>query len=457
MSADSKTATVLAVMSLVVFGLAARLRALGHVLSGDEPHYLILSRTLKAYHSLDVMRVYNNHGYWRYYPGPIEPHVAQGPHGTLPLHNIGGPLLWHIPYLLWDYAGVLAFMTCVSALTIVNIFYFLRELGIVSRYATIVTALFAIGSPLYQYSSMVFIEPIAALFLVFAVRALVRPNASTGRLALASAALGMMPWLHGRFMIFAVLVPPLLVWRTWQRTPRATWNYVACLAPAAVLVIGAFVFNAVLWHSWNIAPANALHGDGIFQIPLTHGLAGLALDRSFGLFTNFPIMALALPGLFLALRRQTLALYAVFALAIAPYVVVIGTFAIWFGGFCPPARYLVVFAPLLSFFVATTLQRLRSWWMIGFASVLALAAFTLGLIGDLNPELRYQELDVNKPLDALDGALKTNISQHLSFLATPYQRGPMLLVMASMAAFTVLICLVARRRTARPDHRGVIA
>src|SRR5690349_21519491 len=103
---EAKIAALLGVTSLALFAFAARLRFVGHVISGDEPHYLIISRTLKTYHSLDVMRTYNSRAYWQFYPAIIKPHVAQGAHSLLPLHNIGGPLLWHIPFLLWGYGGV---------------------------------------------------------------------------------------------------------------------------------------------------------------------------------------------------------------------------------------------------------------------------------------------------------------------------------------------------------------
>ena len=76
-----------------------------HAPSGDEPHYLIISQAIEKYGSLQVQRIYDNRDYSVFFPGLIEPHTSPGPSGLLlPLHSIGGPILWLIPFLLWGRA-----------------------------------------------------------------------------------------------------------------------------------------------------------------------------------------------------------------------------------------------------------------------------------------------------------------------------------------------------------------
>src|SRR5437867_9378759 len=67
--------------------------------SGDEPHYLVISQSLLKYHSLDVMRDYQNGDYRSFSPVYINPHVSHNERGqALPVHGIGGPALWLLPY-----------------------------------------------------------------------------------------------------------------------------------------------------------------------------------------------------------------------------------------------------------------------------------------------------------------------------------------------------------------------
>src|SRR5690349_17664050 len=188
----------LAVFAAVVFTVAAalRLRELPH---GDEPHYLIISQALARYGSLDPTPVYQHRDYWSYYPRAIDPHLTVGPDGqVVPLHNLGGPLLWLLPFMLFGRIGANLVIIAVSVLTVVNVFALLLELGIDRRWATAVTALWTIGTPLYVYSSMLFIEPIGALLVLYAVRVILAPRPPPWRLALASAGLGYLPLVHGR-------------------------------------------------------------------------------------------------------------------------------------------------------------------------------------------------------------------------------------------------------------------
>jgi hypothetical protein len=387
---DWDLALVLGVLALILYAFAARLRFVNAIPAGDEPHYLIINLALQKYHTIDVMPVYLNRDYWSFYPAVIAPHLSPGPNGPLPLHNIGGPLLWHLPFLLFGRAGAMGFIVVVSALTVVNIFFFLRELGIVRPYAATVTALFAIGSPIYMYSSLLFIEPIAALAVLYAVRVLIRPRLQAGRMAVASTGLGVLPWVHGRFIVFSVLIGALLAWRVWREVRlRSGWPYVWCLGPLVLLLAGMEVFNLVVWHSLHFAPNMANYGAAAFQIPVYKGVAGALFERHFGLLPNFPLFALVLPGLLLSLRRGLRQLHGVMIVAIVPYVLAVCSFSAWWAGYSPPARYLATITPLLAYYVAVVLQRLHHWLVIVLAVLASLAAFVLAVVSDITPTLRF--------------------------------------------------------------------
>src|SRR5688500_19631064 len=128
-----------------------------------------MSIALSKYHTFDLTRAYESDDYRVFYPEKIDAHVFPNSDGVMvPLHNFGGPLLWMLPFQWWGRAGAAAVVVLVSVLTVINVYWLLRELGIVKAYAGIVTGLFIVGTPLYMYASMQFIEPLGALPVVFA-------------------------------------------------------------------------------------------------------------------------------------------------------------------------------------------------------------------------------------------------------------------------------------------------
>jgi len=383
---DRRILALLATLATALFAFAARLR-LDAQPWGDEPHYLIMSIALGKYHTFDLTRVYAGNDYFAFYPQQIDPHVYAGPGGVMvPLHNFGAPLLWALPYALWGRAGVAALMVAVSVLIVVNVYRLLRELGIGRPYAAIVTTLFVIGSPIYMYASMQFVEPLGALLVIYAVRVVLRPSPGPVRVVLASAGLGYLPWVHGRFVVFTVILGGLLVARAYRRG----WVALAVAAgPVAALVLALELFNAIRYGSWSPAPGNANYGDGLFQIAPQTGLSGLLFDRQYGLLSHFPLLVLAVPGLLLALRRGPLRRHVLLIAVILPYLVAVSTFRYWWAGWSPPGRLLAVVAPLLAYYVAVALQRLHSWTLTAFATFTALVGFMIAVAGDFDTFARF--------------------------------------------------------------------
>ncbi len=380
---DRHLIATLAALATALFAFATRLR-LNEKPWGDEPHYLIMSIALGKYHTFDLSKVYDNRDFWDFYPQDIDPHLVANADGVMvPLHNFGGPLLWTLPFQWWGRPGAAAVIVLASVLTVVNVYWLLRELGIVKAYAGLVTALFIVGSPLYMYASMQFIEPLGALLVVFAVRVVLNPRPSWARMAVASAALGYLPWVHGRFIVFTVLLGALLIARvdhhTWRFGKRA---YLAAAAPMAVIVLALELFNVVRYGTLNPAPGNATYGDGLFQIWPQTGLAGLLFDRQYGLLSHFPLLAPAVPGMVLALRRRALPSHLVILGTIVVYALAMSTFTTWWAQWSPPGRLIAVLTPLLAYYVAVVLQRLHSWIAVTLAVLAALAGFLVSVTGD---------------------------------------------------------------------------
>jgi hypothetical protein len=233
---DRDALVLLLVLSALPMVLLAVLRLRYALPSGDEPHYLIISQAILEHHDLDVQRVYDSAGYVAFHPVPIEPHTSPGPSGRpLPLHGIGGPVLWLVPFAVAGRAGVMAFMIAVSLATVANVFGLARALGVGLGTSFGVGLAFAVGTPILTYSSMSFVEPIGALVCVWALRLLHQERLRGLDLLLVSAGLGVLPWVHGRFLLYLPLFLTFLLLRL-RRDGAPRGQFVATVAPAALRV-----------------------------------------------------------------------------------------------------------------------------------------------------------------------------------------------------------------------------
>jgi hypothetical protein len=151
-----------------------------------------------------------------------------------------------------------------------------------------------------------------------------------------------------------------------------------------VFVLALELFNFTQYGSLSPAPGNAALGDGLLQIPPQTGLAGLLFDRQYGLISHFPLLALAVPGMFLAARRRgRMQAHWMLLAVILPYMLAISTFRTWWAGFTPPGRLPVVLVPLLAYYVAVTLQRLHTWIPLMLALLGGMFGFAVTVTGDV--------------------------------------------------------------------------
>jgi hypothetical protein len=453
----SERACVLAAVTLVAVPVVALAvaRLLVQMPQGDEPHYLVISQALQLYGSLDVSQVYAHRDYLAYYPLPLDPHVSPGPDGRpLPLHSIGGPLLWLLPFALWGRAGVLGFMTVVSLAIVANVYWLVRELGVRQRVAVGVAVAFGLGTPVLMYASLSFVEPLGALACVYALRLLHARTLRPRDLLLVSAALGALPWIHSRFMLFPPILGAFLLARL-VREKHGQGNVfrarAACaLGPAAVLVGGLLAYNALVWRAIGLAPNQVNAGAVPFTADPWRPLVGIVLDQEVGVVPNFPVLLFVLPGLLLARRRMlTLQVAAV----VVPYVAVITSFPAWDGAWSPPARFLAVVLPMFAGHVGLTWERAgpRTLVLGGLLTAVGLGLTTLAVVsptgGFTAQKGRSPALGV---LDALAGA---DVARLVPSLAQPGQ----VLLFAAWAAVVLafgvafgLVSLRGRRGQATP-------
>jgi hypothetical protein len=332
---------------------------------GDEPHYLVVSQTLLKYHSLDVTLDYAHRDYYAFYPVHLDPHLSRNVSGQLlPLHNIGGPVLWLIPFALFGRLGAMWFMSLVSVLIILNIYKLLLTMHIRHSYAFMVSLAYAIASPLYIYSHLNFIEPIGALLCIYVFRKVLQETVSVSDVFLSSVCLGILPWLHFRFALLEVILFFALLFKIYQQNKYKNWKYYLWyLLPVMALFVFMEVYSYKVWGSLNPA-LNELNDTGAPDKPFVAlpfaGLLGIFFDQDFGLLVNFPLFIFLFVGVVLSLKKKFLA-YNLLILAVSiPYILLFTTFRYWSGGASPPPRFLIVLLPLWVFYLAYALEQINS-------------------------------------------------------------------------------------------------
>jgi hypothetical protein len=330
---------------------ASRLRV-----SGDEPHYLLMAQSLWREGDLDLRDNLEREDWREYTPGPVAPHWAAPRRDgrPFPAHGPGLPLLLAPIYALGGRRLCVAAIALAAAgLTALVRVLALRVTGDERR------ALFAwaaaAGPPVAFYALHVYTEVASALALAASLELLLRADEpgpvrrralQAGASALLASAL---PWLHVKMAAAAVGIGLFALWRLRGR-PRAAFAAVAALMAEGY---AAFFYSVWGWASPLAMYGGAAPGTGPPK-PLL-AAAGLLLDRSFGLLPYAPVFVLSLagaPALVRAARREpaAAALVVTGAMVLAPVL----AWRMWWGGQCPPARFLVPLVPALAVAAACT-------------------------------------------------------------------------------------------------------
>jgi hypothetical protein len=389
---------------------------------GDEPQYLVMTHSLLSDGDLDLTDEFARAEYLAFFHGRLEPHPSpHSPPGRVySLHSPGLPALILPAYALGGYAGVRLFLAALAALTGLLVFHLVRD--VMGPGAAIgAWALLTFTPPLAFYSNAVYPEAVAVLATaVFLLTSRGHTGWPAGLAAAVAAAL--LPWLHSKMLPLAVMGLLLTLLRPSRWRVRAVAAAIFLASVAALLLF----FKA----SYGQATFSAAFGPpDLAWARAPRGTLAMLLDRQYGLLTTAPVWAWAFPGFVLLLRRRTGDGLRALLLAAMP-VVVGAPFAMWWGGSCPPARFLLPALPALAVCLAAAATTRP-------ALVSGLAAAGLALVGLAAdaPRILHNRADgdslllryLSPSLD-LNGFLP-------SFIAT--EEGTVLLALAVAAAFAL--------------------
>jgi len=355
--------------------------------TGDEPHYLVISETLLKYHSLDVATTYHNRDYLSFYDGTLDlSHTVTNQAGRhVSVHGVGAPILWLPLFAAAGRIGAMLFMAGVSLLVIVDIFRFLEEQGIRKSSALAVAGLFAAATPFFAFAHLTFVDLMAAWAVIHLFRKILKKGElGKGELVSSSILLGLLPWVHVKFVLVEALLLLFLLARIVVgnkpmpipgvvRSVLARWREICwAVLPAAALGLGFEAFTDATWNSFNPA---LVYGTGDRTFPLTaspvRGFIGTFLDQEYGIFISAPILMLAIPGMVLAVRDRVGALNLYFTILAVCYLALFVARDDWEGGWTPPGRFILVLLPMFAYYVGYLLDRpnrFLAWpafWILG--------------------------------------------------------------------------------------------
>jgi hypothetical protein len=377
--------------------------------TGDEPYYLLVAHSLLHDGDTDLADNFSRQDYLSFYWGPLSregPGFRTTPDGRIFARLYQGlqPVLLLPGYGVAGRRGAVIAMNLLGAAALVLVFRLALASGASLRAAFLAWLGAAFSVPFVTYGASPFPEMTGA-FLATAAACLLWHQPLT-RVAGTAAALCLVAMVTAKTRLFVLVLPlglGFLRRLSWSRLVLVVGALGAAFAAATAydaLVLSGYVV-------WRTGGGDALQAmrwvlDWTVRAPLEYrGHLGLLLDQEFGLLPAAPVFALAIAGIVVAVaeRRWRLLLLAAGPFLITSYYlgaaalggIVSRGVSYWYGGFSPPARFLMASLPLLTVLAALALDHVRG--RLGWSLTAALYAATLAYTVVLSvwPAWRFQD------------------------------------------------------------------
>ena len=359
----------LAVLMMYVLISAYHMRRAS--ITGDEPHYLLITHSLLHDHDRNLYNNYQHRDYESFFWYELKPawgdqvsdtaiysyrHSGGFPHTLIPGYLIGGQ---------W---GTVFQINLITALIMLQIFLLSYELfhSLHASFITWICSAFTV--PFIVYMGQIYPETLAALLTIWAVRRIRRlmdnenPEGSWRNRQF---------WQNGLYIAIALLLivamktrylpvagTIALMWFVYllQGQISIKHKFKACiglvillmLAVVAIMLVDTFFYSGNIWErikdfkfmAWILSSYNPLHG-----------LLGLMFDQEYGLLAYAPLYAMALVGIGMLRLKELQAAWPLLFIWFVNYLV-ISFWPLWHAAPTPPSRYILPVLPLLCVFWA---------------------------------------------------------------------------------------------------------
>jgi hypothetical protein len=374
-------AVVLTAATLALFEVVAS----GNLVTGDEPHYLLIARSLQRDADLDLANDYDVSRHRDFYPGPLTPRhtILTGLGREYSFHGLGVALLAFPGFVAAGVAGARLVFIIISALGVAATWKAARDLTDRNSAGTIAVVFLLCQLSFVAQGAAIYPDGPAAAITAGALLTLLRVDKSRPSAAWlysCGAALTFLPWLHIRLTPVAIVFAVALV-IAMRRRSHAPASYVALFA---VPLVGAALFFASAYVMFetldSTAPFRTKAAGSLAAVP--SGVFGLLADVEYGLLPYAPAAVFALAGV-----RRFVAIAPIAALAssaaLLSTLLISGAF-VWWGGTTSPARFLVPVLPLIAVSIGV-------WWTTAQPVPRALCVALLALGGLLTAAAAYAD------------------------------------------------------------------
>ena len=308
--------------------------------------------------------------------------------GLFTKHGIGLSILIAIPWQIAGRFGANLVVMIAASILAGQMFLLGRDSGATVPVSAVVALGLVATIPIGPYALLLFPEIPAALLLLYSIRRAASRNNSWWQWLAAGSAVGFLPWLHQRFAPTAVVLS-IVVLINVLRSHDLPRNAALSLVPVGVggfslLAYNQWLYGTPLQRTEDHAGFNRLIGT-------VNGGFGLLLDAQWGLLITAPVFILALAA-FPRWQHVNGRLATTVVVSIAPYLIVVAAYKVWWGEWGPPARYLVPIVPLAAGPLAGWLSHSTVGWRIA-TYLLWAAGAILTVVGYQDPQRFYHHPD----------------------------------------------------------------
>ncbi|GFP43094.1 hypothetical protein HKBW3C_02225 [Candidatus Hakubella thermalkaliphila] len=371
-------------ITLVIYLVFALFKIGDFRLTGDEPHYLLVTHSLLFDGDIELTNNYANEDYKLFGRElPMEPHGIDNKAGkTYTYHMIGLSVLILPAYALGNRLLVVLFMGFLTALFSIESYSLCHDITKNKWASTVAWLSTSFTSPILFYSLQIYPEIPGGLLIVHSLRKILNlKNLETG--SQNSLALGLylsfLPWLHLRFIVSVGVLLALFLIKT-RRILRRTF-----LVLIPLLMSGL----AMAAYNYHIRGNPLPMGSGrLFQNLSYQGFSGLFLDQEAGLLVFSPIYILIFLGFVVLFFNWRKIFYPLFAVFVTYFAISASNFGYgaWWGGYSPAPRFLVSMVPLLAVAIAASYYVARGNRLRYPFYVLSLLSLSLAYFLSARPE-----------------------------------------------------------------------
>jgi hypothetical protein len=355
---------------------------------GDEPHYLVIAQSLLADGDIRIENQHRERQYAPFFRGEIRPHfLKRGLDEVIySIHAPGLPALALPAYALGGYRGALLWLALVAAIGAAAMFEVARRVGGI-EVAWLTCVGLACSVPFAPHAWLFFPEMPAATIVAVAVVWLSEETRerSVGTWVARGALLGLLPWLHTKFVVLLVGLMLGLACRLWPRR-RAIASVAIMPFVSGVLWLYAF------YVMYGVPDPTVAYGAASSTVDLSwgnvpRGILGWIFDQEFGFLLYSPVLLIAPLGAWYLARRPEWRLpIVVVSLTAVAFAISVARVYMWWGGWSVPGRFMVPVVPLLAPLLAGLLAAWARTWRARIVSV-AVAWGLLALVWTLaDPE-----------------------------------------------------------------------